>query len=93
MPYSLAEESWKLKLLRVNNEIWKGGDNLWSWKYDVGQKVRLNDNCKWAYPNMKNKIGIVSELHTGKLYDYDVMLDGDIWTVRVKENEIDLLED
>lgn len=66
---------------------------MWTWKYSIGDRVRIKESCKWAYPNIKSKTGVISELHKGKLYDYDVQIEGDIWTVRLKEDEIDIVED
>lgn len=66
---------------------------MWQWKYEIGQKVKLNDNCKWAFPNLKTKEGIIVALLKSKEFDYEVELEKNIHKVRVKENEIDIIEE
>lgn len=65
----------------------------WKWKYEIGDRVRLNQNCKWAFPNLKIKTGIITKKLESKTYDYEVELEKNIHTVRVKENEINIIEE
>lgn len=63
----------------------------WEWEYDIGEKVRINSKAINGLPNSVNKEGVIVGHHTGKIYDYIIQLDND--TVRVKEEEIDLIKE
>lgn len=65
----------------------------WEWEYEVDERVIINSKATNGLPDNIGNKGVIVAHHTGKVYDYVVLLDDNKGTVRVKEEEIDLIKE
>jgi hypothetical protein len=58
----------------------------WVWRYDIGDRVEINENARIYFPSAVGKRGYIEELLRQGSIDYGVRTDcGELYAVQEKE--------